>query len=537
MTTTPPGGKFFHEACVKQALRLVGGLLAVAFAGVTLAYSGTGKGLGLYILAVGPGVTILCHFASRFSSSVMNLQVFFVFFEAILWMTPLSNLVLPSVDSAIASAFNAPWELTCGFPAGTQGFGFAVALSLQAQCADVWGTTSFQLAGDRRQRCGDSRWMTDDGRLAGAGIAASIESSVYRGVEDAPTCFGDGLKGVAVMGPVGVKLSLNGRSTAPENLRQMVIACNAVYPGQCNERDLIRGYPLDVTEESTLMVTLTGVRKTVAHVFMVAFFRAAFLEELLKYITVRRILFKDRVADSGAVLVYGLAAAAGFATEENTQYVFRSFRQGGDVASSLKVGLVRLLMSVPLHCCTGLMIGMNLGRRKFLGESHRMLNALLPAVATHGLYDFFLMLAEATKFPLGLAVLLTILGPSLGGYLYCRHMWKGMEKVCVADISALTKAGKVSPPRCCCGEPDCCNPMFQHDDPALAQASSRSTFQQLPRGASFALFPAMVNCETREAKCYQCQNEIRVLLFYPSRCPHCEAPHMSAMDAVRTAAA
>lgn len=59
--------------------------------------------------------------------------------------------------------------------------------------------------------------------------------------------------------------------------------------------------------------------------------------------------------DWRAMLVYGICAGAGFATLENLMYVAQF---------GLATGIVRGFVSVPLHCTTGAIIGLNLANTR-----------------------------------------------------------------------------------------------------------------------------------------------------------------------------
>jgi hypothetical protein len=83
-------------------------------------------------------------------------------------------------------------------------------------------------------------------------------------------------------------------------------------------------------------------------------------------------------------IVYCVAAAAGFATVENIMYV-----AGGGLAT----GIVRALVSVPLHVLASAMVGYFLGLSKFKksGRTVLILTGLVLAIALHGTFDFFLL--------------------------------------------------------------------------------------------------------------------------------------------------
>lgn len=86
-------------------------------------------------------------------------------------------------------------------------------------------------------------------------------------------------------------------------------------------------------------------------------------------------------------IVYGAAAALGFATVENIFYVL----EGG-----LGTAITRALLSVPSHAFWGAIIGYSVGQVRF---KHRkagfILSGLLIAILLHGLFNFFLITIES----------------------------------------------------------------------------------------------------------------------------------------------
>lgn len=106
-------------------------------------------------------------------------------------------------------------------------------------------------------------------------------------------------------------------------------------------------------------------------------------------------------------IIYGIAAALGFASVENVLYVV--------AYDSPRIGVMRGFTAVLGHvACTGMM-GYFVGRAKFAlaGRRPRLFAfGLLAAVACHGAYDFFLFQRGPIQYvslvlvlPLGLAIL------------------------------------------------------------------------------------------------------------------------------------
>ncbi len=135
-------------------------------------------------------------------------------------------------------------------------------------------------------------------------------------------------------------------------------------------------------------------------------------EELVKYLFLRWFAVKhrhfDEVYDG---IVYGVAAALGFATTENLMYIFSD---GGNWVTAI----MRAVLSVPGHALWGVMIGYHVGKAAFTPDPavkrQLVLRGILMAVFWHGLYDFFAFGSElvpegtALLFILGLVAVVII---------------------------------------------------------------------------------------------------------------------------------
>lgn len=151
--------------------------------------------------------------------------------------------------------------------------------------------------------------------------------------------------------------------------------------------------------------------QSVLGVLIDCFFVIAAVEEGCKYFSFKLMIFHDRAFDNTYDgVIYGAASALGFATLENILYV---------VGGGLGIGLLRAVLSVPLHACTGIFMGYYFGiskYKKYNDISHDkdpQRRAYLIAVAIHALYDFFLMADGATDSPkdfiyIGMAAVLVI---------------------------------------------------------------------------------------------------------------------------------
>ena len=128
-------------------------------------------------------------------------------------------------------------------------------------------------------------------------------------------------------------------------------------------------------------------------VFFQAFFRAAFLEETMKFLVlVIYCLHLDKFDEPMDALVYGVAASLGFAAYENWQYVMNAYSVQG-VEFAKEVISIRSYTAVPLHALCGVFMGFFLMDAAFERE-HKRLNLFLSLffpVCLHGLYDYILM--------------------------------------------------------------------------------------------------------------------------------------------------
>ena len=146
--------------------------------------------------------------------------------------------------------------------------------------------------------------------------------------------------------------------------------------------------------------------KTVMGMLFQTIFVIAMVEEGCKYFSFKLMIFHDRAFDNTYDgVIYGAAAALGFATLENILYVF----QGG-----FGTGVIRAVLSVPLHACTGIFMGYYFGISKYKKyndikhDKNPQRRAYLIAVIVHALYDFFLMANDAKDAPKYFALLTII---------------------------------------------------------------------------------------------------------------------------------
>ena len=143
-----------------------------------------------------------------------------------------------------------------------------------------------------------------------------------------------------------------------------------------------------------------------------AYVVAAWVEETLKYYLTARALYLFR--RPGEVVLYALAGTLGFAMIENTIYVFMSaFDADVPVEDAFALAILRAILTVPLHCLTGLWIGVNLARRIFYYDHMPYYKAIALPIFLHGTFDFALMAPKSYAVP-GVGVVVVFLIDILG---------------------------------------------------------------------------------------------------------------------------
>ena len=146
------------------------------------------------------------------------------------------------------------------------------------------------------------------------------------------------------------------------------------------------------------IVDPAGMR-TLAHAGFTAFAVAALVEELLKFAVLwgysaRRDAF-DEPMDG---IVYGAAASLGFAGIENVLYVVGAGAgEGGSVAGSMSVAVLRAFTAVPMHAACGVVMGACIGVARFTPRRRALWMALGigGAIGLHGFYNFAAMSSGA----------------------------------------------------------------------------------------------------------------------------------------------
>ncbi|MEJ2068427.1 MAG: PrsW family glutamic-type intramembrane protease, partial [Deltaproteobacteria bacterium] len=136
---------------------------------------------------------------------------------------------------------------------------------------------------------------------------------------------------------------------------------------------------LEVALQSITGINMSG---SLAQGFIGAFFFVAPIEEYAKYLALRVKAYRS--AEMNEVMdgiVYGVAAAMGFATLENISYVLEH---------GVGTGILRAFLSVPSHGIEGAIIGYYLGLGKMNPKSLKknVFKGLTIAILFHGTFDF-----------------------------------------------------------------------------------------------------------------------------------------------------
>lgn len=157
-----------------------------------------------------------------------------------------------------------------------------------------------------------------------------------------------------------------------------------------------------------LLMPLDGVFLPIENVFINAFVNAfawaAIPEELLKFLFLYRIIWKNRnFNENYDGIVYAVFVSLGFACLENIFYVTQH---------GMSVGIMRAVLSVPAHALFGVIMGYYFSIARF-SDTSTVLNltkSLLYAIVAHGFYDFiiFWYVGSAAGNPLLALILMVV---------------------------------------------------------------------------------------------------------------------------------
>eukprot|EP00927_Polykrikos_kofoidii_P045085 TRINITY_DN38946_c0_g2_i1.p1 TRINITY_DN38946_c0_g2~~TRINITY_DN38946_c0_g2_i1.p1 ORF type:complete len:534 (+),score=57.35 TRINITY_DN38946_c0_g2_i1:118-1719(+) len=256
-------------------------------------------------------------------------------------------------------------------------------------------------------------------------------------------------------------------------------------------------------------------------------------QELLKFLMVRRIIFKDRVASPPAMLVYSIAIGVSFAAAENLQ---RSIIH--KVLFEEKVSFERMSLSLPLHSITGIMMGISLAYRKMLGRAYGICSMLAIPMILHFVFGFAMLNSSVTAGQCIMGVLCVV-----AGALFSRISYMALDGVNDVHVRELLLEGVISTPTNCFMESGLCFWIRKHDDPVAAEArlveeqaasiQAREQGKSQPHPTMVALrtmlrifianlYPPTPPCEMQtEAPCSHCNLPTRSHLVHPSTCAYC----------------
>lgn len=158
--------------------------------------------------------------------------------------------------------------------------------------------------------------------------------------------------------------------------------------------------------------------------FLFSFFLAGPIEELTKYLVLKRTVFKSshfsQVADG---VIYGVALALGFALVENTGYFFDIYPKIFFAEGFLFAIIFRGLATMLLHVATTGIMGLYLGRAKF-SKKHWIiiLKGVILASLAHGSFNVLIFLPSGTIINIFLVLFLM-------GYLIYQLKTKESQKI------------------------------------------------------------------------------------------------------------
>jgi RsiW-degrading membrane proteinase PrsW (M82 family) len=253
-----------------------------------------GRNLCLLLLSAAPPILLLAFLTHTFSDSIDRCQVALTFLTAVLWMVPLVALIELLAESGLLRA----------------------VYRLDPACSECFD----------RGLCSDT-------------CAPLLSCSANNASASATGAAGGGFDGVC---SDGGPASGTNASTAP-----VLAACCELGTdcSDCGRREV----PLAYDSGPLTGPCLCGWRQVV-----MAYFRAGFLEELLKYISVAVIYSKaDFVGGPPALVLYAITAACGFAFMENLQYTYRSVVivavSAASTQQAVELSTMRAVLAVPMH--------------------------------------------------------------------------------------------------------------------------------------------------------------------------------------------
>lgn len=144
------------------------------------------------------------------------------------------------------------------------------------------------------------------------------------------------------------------------------------------------------------VISAVGIRNPYFAAFLEAFVVAALCEELLKFLFLRLMTWKNPNFDfQFDAIVYAVSVSLGFAALENVLYVLQS---------GFSTGLLRAVTSIPGHAFFGVFMGYFYGFAKLSETQKRdsekreyLALSLLVPILLHGTYDFIAFSMEISE--------------------------------------------------------------------------------------------------------------------------------------------
>lgn len=140
----------------------------------------------------------------------------------------------------------------------------------------------------------------------------------------------------------------------------------------------------------------------------------AFIEEVLKYLAAKTAFAKKYFDEPVDALIYMITAALGFASLENTLFVFKSLSDYG-VIESINTGNIRFIGATLLHTASSAVVGAAIAFSFFHKEDRRrnVIGGLLLAWLLHFAFNYFIMQSKGGDIlkilmPLWLAIIVII---------------------------------------------------------------------------------------------------------------------------------
>lgn len=164
----------------------------------------------------------------------------------------------------------------------------------------------------------------------------------------------------------------------------------------------------------------TNYYRSIIGLFINVLIGIALVEELFKWLVIKVSIYKDKNFDeSYDGIIYAVFASLGFACLENILYV---------ITSGFTTGILRAITAVPLHACTGIIMGYFIGKAKLCNNSNNSskemwyinLSLALPTTI-HAIYDFLLFTSR-------LEYIITWVIFTLGIYILCFFIIKKSTK-------------------------------------------------------------------------------------------------------------